>query len=99
MIADRYARAALQGEIERLLAAPEGQRNAELNRAAFVVGTLVGGRLLDQATAETSLRDAAAAIGLLDDPNCGPRQVDATIKSGLTAGIARPRVRAAGGAR
>lgn len=99
MVADRYARAALQGEIDRLLAAAPGQRNAELNRAAFVLGTLVGGGLLGHETAEQALRAAAERIGLMEDRNCGPRQAAATIRSGLTAGMSRPRGRAAGGAR
>jgi len=91
-IGDRYAARALQGEIDRLLAAPGGERNAELNRAAFVLGTLVGGQLLDRGVAETALREAAVAIGLEADPNCGPRQINKTIESGLNAGCARPRI-------
>lgn len=88
-VTSRYVRAALEGEIQRVLDAQPGGRNSQLNRSAFALGQLVGAGVLNQATTEHALRAAAAAVGLVDDD--GPRQVEATIISGLTAGMRKPR--------
>lgn len=81
----RYAHAALEREAAAVAAAPQGQRNHTLNRAAYNLGTLVGAGALDQAVAETSLAHAAEAAGL------NPRETIATVHSGLSNGIANPR--------
>lgn len=81
----RYSLAALEGEYEAVLAAPEGTRNDTLNRAAFNTGTLIGARVLDAADAAVHLYEAAIAVGL---PH---HEAVATIRSGLAAGVARPR--------
>jgi hypothetical protein len=81
----RYAQAALEGEAQAVQRAPEGTRNATLNRAAFKLGTLVGAGLLDEATVWTTLADAGEAVGL------GAREVSASVHSGLTAGAGNPR--------
>lgn len=81
----RYAQAALEREAATVTAAPQGQRNHTLNRAAYNLGTLVGAGALDPHLVETSLAHAAEAAGL------GPRETIATIQSGLTNGIAQPR--------
>lgn len=91
---NRYVAAALQGEVQRILDTPKGGpgvpgRNDQLNRSAYALGQLVGAYLLGQVTAETALRAAADAVGLIDED--GIRQVEATIASGLTAGLRKPR--------
>jgi hypothetical protein len=80
-----YARSALEREAARVASAPVGTRNDTLNRAAYNLGTLVGGGLLDRALAETELARAAQAAGLAE------RETASTLRSGLTAGMARPR--------
>jgi hypothetical protein len=80
-----YVRAALRNEIQRVLDAAEGQRNATLNRAAYSLGTLVGAAAVPESLAREALQRAGEAIGLC------PREVAATIASGLGAGSLRPR--------
>ncbi|WP_406048293.1 bifunctional DNA primase/polymerase [Kribbella sp. NBC_00889] len=80
-----YAAAALAGELEKVLAAPTGQRNDTLNRAAFALGQLTGAHLLAEAIATDELLTAAARIGL---PHT---EAERTITSGLTAGARHPR--------
>ena len=81
----RYAEAALNGEISKLLHAAEGGRNNQLNSAAFALGTLVGAGVLDEEIAEDRLQTAAQAIGLND------REIVKTVQSGLNAGMQNPR--------
>ncbi len=80
-----YAEAALREETEKVRRAPVGTRNDTLNRAAFSLGQLVGGGLLDRMTAEMELTAAALTAGLEE------REIAATIRSGLEAGIRQPR--------
>lgn len=82
---DAYALAALTGELDKLLAATEGSRNDALNAAAFVLGTLVGADMLDEAVTRDELISAAGRIGLPRD------EAERTITSGLTAGARNPR--------
>jgi hypothetical protein len=89
--ADRYGEAALWGETQRLLLAPRGRRNDTLNVAAFALGQLVGGGILERAEVITALIDAANTVGLVADD--GLRQCERTISSGLSAGMAQPRGR------
>jgi Bifunctional DNA primase/polymerase, N-terminal len=89
--ADRYGEAALWGETQRLLLAPRGRRNDTLNVAAFALGQLVGGGILDCAEVIATLVRAAEACGLVADD--GLRQCERTISSGLSAGMAQPRAR------
>jgi Bifunctional DNA primase/polymerase, N-terminal/Protein of unknown function (DUF3987) len=79
-----YARAALEGEVERVLGAVEGSRNDTLNTAAFALGQLVAAGALPESATE-ALRDAALAVGL------GERETDQTLRSGLEAGKRQPR--------
>ncbi|MBR7836552.1 bifunctional DNA primase/polymerase [Actinospica durhamensis] len=88
-----YARSALEREVARVEAARVGTRNDTLNRAAYNLGTLIGVGLLDQTQVEAELTRASLAVGL------DARETASTLRSGLTAGIARPRVLPAGGAR
>jgi hypothetical protein len=92
-----YARAALAAETLRVRAAQApvagrgGNRNDTLNRAAFNLGQLVGGGLLDPHTATAELAAAAHDVGL---PRAEARR---TIASGLSAGQRHPRVRPVAG--
>jgi len=84
-----WARAALEGEYKRVASAQQRTRNDTLNRAAFALGQIVGAGLLDRREVESALYAAACACGLVTDD--GERSVNATIKSGLTAGVGQPR--------
>lgn len=89
---DRYLRAALSGEVQRIIDCGSGEgsgRNNQLNSSAFALGQLVGSGLLNQTTVETALYAAADAVHLVHDD--GYRQVMATITSGINAGIRNPR--------
>ncbi|UBU11621.1 bifunctional DNA primase/polymerase [Nonomuraea gerenzanensis] len=91
---NKYVAAAVQGEVQRILDTPKGGpgvpgRNDQLNRSAYALGRLVGAYVLNQATAEAALRAAADAVGLIAED--GPRAVEATIASGLGAGLRKPR--------
>ena len=85
--ADRYVSAAVRNEVRRVSAAREGARNATLNNAALALGHFVGAGLLPRSTVEQELRRAATDCGLWRD---GPHAVEATIRSGLSAGMAQP---------
>ncbi len=76
---------ALQVEVERVRAAPEGRRNDTLNRAAFAAGQYIAAGHLTRATAEAALRGA----GIEKELKRG--EVEATLKSGLNKGMQRPR--------
>jgi bifunctional DNA primase/polymerase-like protein len=84
--ASAYAAAALRNEVERVRGARVGTRNDTLNRAAFSLGRLVGAGVLDRELATGELMDAGRQAGL------PPREIASTVLSGLSAGIARPRV-------
>lgn len=84
-----YGEAALKREVEAVRMAPEGQRNATLNQAAFNLGQLVALAELQQSTVEQELGLAAQAAGLTQN------ETRATIASGLDAGILHPRKRGA----
>jgi hypothetical protein len=81
---DRYASAALAAEADRVARAPVGTRNDTLNRAAFALGRLVGGGLLDPGDVVRELDAAARYAGL------GRAEIPGTIRSGLNAGRRAP---------
>lgn len=87
---DKYAARALDAEFDRVSQAGSGTRNHTLNAAAFSLGQLVGAGLLTEALVLRTLQTAASNCGLTSED--GPQAVDATIMSGLRAGIAKPRV-------
>lgn len=94
LINNRYAMVALQGEVQRILDAPRGEpgqpgRNDQLNRSAYALGQMVAASMLPLGMVEDALRAAADAVGLTNED--GPRQVEATIQSGLKAGFRKPR--------
>jgi hypothetical protein len=82
-----YGRAALANELARLAQARKGShfRNNQLNRSAYALGRLVGAGYLDQGTAESHLYRVGLNIGLPE------REIIATLRSGLEAGIRNPR--------
>lgn len=84
-ISSPYALSALRGEVGKLERAPAGMRNDQLNRAAFALGTLVGAGELDELFTIGELTEAGIATGL------HPTEVARTIRSGLAAGIRKPR--------
>jgi putative DNA primase/helicase len=81
----RRANFALRCALREIYQAREGTRNDTLNKAAFSAGTLIGGGYVERGAAEESLLSAALDIGLL------PHEAEATIKSGIDAGINNPR--------
>ena len=90
---NRYAEAALTREAEAVRRAAKGRRNSTLNIAAFNLGQLVGGGLLEAGRVTGELTTAAQFCGLLGED--GAKAVAATIQCGLNAGRQQPR----GGAR
>lgn len=80
-----YTRAALHYELRDLYRATEGNRNNQLNTAAYNLGQLVGDGLLNRSEVERELLAAATVIGLDEIP------AQRTIQSGLNAGINQPR--------
>jgi putative DNA primase/helicase len=81
----RYAEAAMSGELGDLAHTAPGSRNHRLNTAAFNLGQLVASGVLDQTDVELALGTTAQAIGLTQ------RETRDTLRSGLTAGMQRPR--------
>lgn len=85
-----YATATFNGVIGDLARMVPGQgRNNALNRAAYTLGGLVAAGLLGEADVEQALYDAAVSCGHVQKH--GPGQTRRTIKSGMRAGIQRPR--------
>lgn len=82
---DRYAQAAMDAEIERVRSTREGGRNAALNQAAFSLGQLIAGGMLDRATVGDALLAAARSIGLSE------AEAIKTIRSGFRSGASSPR--------
>lgn len=80
-----YARKALDAECARVALAAAGTRNDSLNRAAFSLGQLVAGGLADLTEVDRRLHEAAIGAGLDE------AEIRKTIKSGLIAGMAKPR--------
>lgn len=82
---DGYVEAALRGECEKVSRAAPGTRNHQLNESAFRLGTLIATGVLTPETVVSNLLAASHQAGL------GEREIRNTIKSGLNAGLARPR--------
>jgi len=80
-----YGAAALRDELAKVRGAENGTRRNTLNSAAFALGQLIGGGVLDRTTVASELHAAARETGLPD------REIDATIDAGLRDGIAEPR--------
>lgn len=80
-----YGFKALEGTRKKLLASSKGERNLELFKAACRMGELVAGGELWRAAVVDVLRRTALEIGL------DPFEITATINSGLSRGVQRPR--------
>lgn len=80
-----WANAAIAGELASVLSAPQGKRNGNLNEAAFALGQIAGGGNADAEDMRRHLIGAGLSIGL----NLG--EVEATVASGLAAGLLSPR--------
>ena len=83
--AERWAAAALNGEMDRLRAAQEGTRNDTLNRIAFRLGQIVASGALDERPVKAALVQGAQAVGLAE------REAVSTVESGMRAGQTLPR--------
>lgn len=81
-----YAEKALSSELAHVRTAPQGNRNDQLNKSAYSLGQLVGAGVLDEEIVRSELADAAATAGLERS------ETTVTIRSGLAAGMASPRV-------
>jgi hypothetical protein len=84
---DRYARAALAGELARVAAAPVGHRNRQLWESTRNLYNLVATGALDDREVDHGLLAAAERCGLLTDE---PRQTHRTLASGRQVGLAHP---------
>lgn len=82
---ERYAKAALQMASGTVSACHQGKRNATLNTEAYSIGQLVGAGALSYMEAESVLLNASQGCDL------PLREAEATIKSGLSAGMKAPR--------
>jgi hypothetical protein len=82
---DSYVARAIEGETLQVVLAAAGTRNHTLNGAAFRLGQLVGGGLLEAGDAFDVLYTAATRVGLT------ATETERTIRSGITAGMAEPR--------
>jgi hypothetical protein len=83
-----YAERALTNAANKVAASQRGRRNAELNTAAFCMGTLIARDWIGRSTVEGRLHDAAIACGYVADD--GEPAVRSTIKSGIEAGLKEP---------
>ena len=81
----KYVYAALNKEVDRVLACREGSRNDTLNKAAHALARYFHTGLIYESDVYSALLDAAQAIGL------DISEADATIKSGFSAGIKKPK--------
>jgi hypothetical protein len=86
----RYVTAAVEGEKQRVAAAPGGAHTSTLFVAAVALGQLVGAELLPPATAMSELHAAAQHI-IAGRCDCTEAEVLRTIRNGLCAGAGRPR--------
>ncbi|EIE99796.1 bifunctional DNA primase/polymerase [Saccharomonospora glauca] len=85
-----YAASALRGECDEVRSAPPGRHNEVLSRAAYRVGRLVGGGLLDAEHARAELTHAAHAL-VSAECGCTPAEVTRVIAAGLAKGRTQPR--------
>lgn len=82
---DTYIRSAMREELQAVADAQVGERNNQLNKSSFSLGTLVGAGVISVAEVGSALLNAAIAVGL---PAAEARM---TIRSGLNAGCLKPR--------
>lgn len=82
---DAYAAEALAREAADVAATTEGSRNDVLNRAAFNLGQLVAGGVLEHETVVRTLTAAGRSAGLTE------REISRTLASGFRAAEGSPR--------
>ncbi|MCX4805072.1 bifunctional DNA primase/polymerase [Streptomyces sp. NBC_01214] len=75
--ADRYATAAMDGELAKLAAAPDGEHNLTLYRAAYALGRLIAAGTLSEQQVTDRLTEAALAKGLT------PSRTASSIRDGI----------------
>ncbi len=80
-----YVARAFAEEVAAVSGAPVKNRNNQLNQSAFNLGTLVGAGVLSRESVEAALYGAALQAGLKES------EIRKTIRSGLEAGIKKPR--------
>lgn len=85
-----YGKAALDAECARVYLAQPGTRNNALNRAAFSLGQLVAGGVLNETEVEGRLFDAACRCGLDKDVG-GERTIRDCIRRAMRDGGEEPR--------
>jgi uncharacterized protein YndB with AHSA1/START domain len=86
----RYVTAAVEREAQAVATTPANTgRNARLFQAAANLGELVGAGVVPQTVVEAALEAAAHDAGLVRDD--GLHSVRASIRSGLSRGLANPR--------
>jgi hypothetical protein len=83
-----WALAALNGCIADLAGCPPGRRNHTLNAVAYRLGRIAARGWLERGDVERYLQSAAEQCGLIVDDGARPTQ--ATLASGLNAGIKAP---------
>ena len=88
-VADRYAAAALAGELRRVRESREGGQNDQLNKSAFSLGRLCAVGALDPKMVRTELIRASIASGY--PARDGENSMIKAIDSGLRGGYAKPR--------
>jgi hypothetical protein len=85
-----YAKRALLNAWYELHTCPAGCRNHLLNVLAYKMGRLIVRGWVKRDRVEDYLLRACKANGLIDDPEDGPAKCEATLKSGIEAGMKRP---------
>jgi hypothetical protein len=85
VVTGHYAAAVMRREAAAVAEAPAGTRNHRLNLAAWRLGRLVAGGIVDEADAREALLSAAATCGLPHHESVG------TVRSGMSAGRRSPR--------
>ncbi|TWP51705.1 bifunctional DNA primase/polymerase [Lentzea tibetensis] len=85
-----YLDAIVTGECAKVAAAQRSRHNKTLFQAALSLGQLVGGNELGHADAAHMLQQSAAHM-VTGDCDCTPRQITATVQSGIKLGATRPR--------
>lgn len=81
-----YVSAAIRGELDKVLHAPEGTRNTSVYVAAASLGQLAAQGMLTSTEITQMLAQAAHQIGLDEG------EAHATIRSGLHKGLTQPRI-------
>ena len=89
--ANRFVQKAMDYEAEALANAPQGERNRRLNKACYSLAGYVSTGYLSRDEIETRMFAAACECGL-DKDDGGEKAVRRTIRSGIEAGMGKPRM-------